>query len=259
MAADLKDKTLPAVAGRALRAAGALLFWLLLWYLASRGVNKELLLPKPSTVALALYQSVRSSVFWLSVLLSILRVLMGFLLGATAGVLLAAATACSRTADALLSPMIRVIRTTPVASFIILAQLWLHTAILPGFIAALMVLPIVWGNLSEGIAKTDLQLLEMGRCYGFSRWKQLRLIYLPSLRPWFRSACTTSLGLAWKSSVAAEVLCQPRQAIGTQLYYSKIYFETEQLFAWTAVVILLSVLLERLLKSLLNRCGGSHG
>ena len=93
----------------------------------------------------------------------------------------------------------------------------------------------------------------MGQEYGFSPWKTLRLVYLPSLRPWFRSASLTSLGLAWKSGVAAEVLCQPKLAIGTQLYYGKIYLETDRLFAWTAVVIVLSVLLERLLRRLLRQ------
>ena len=53
--------------------------------------------------------------------------------------------------------------------------------------------------------------------------------------------------------MAAEVLCQPKLAIGTQLYYGKIYLETDRLFAWTAVVIVLSVLLERLLRRLLRQ------
>jgi NitT/TauT family transport system permease protein len=70
--------------------------------------------------------------------------------------------------------------------------------------------------------------------------------------PYFRSACVTALGMAWKSGVAAEVLCQPRKAIGTQLYYAKIYLETENLFAWTAVVVLLSILMEKLFVGLMR-------
>ena len=46
--------------------------------------------------------------------------------------------------------------------------------------------------------------------------------------------------------IAAEVLGRPARAIGSQIYDSKIYLETPDLFAWTLVVILLSVLLERL-------------
>lgn len=253
MSADRKHKTLPTIVGRALRLLAALLFWLVIWFWVAISVDKEALLPRPSTAITTLCHAVQNSAFWYSVLLSILRVLLGFLSGAIAGAVLATAISFSQICDTLLSPMIRVIRTVPVASFIILAQLWLHSTILPAFIAALMVLPVVWGNVSEGIIKTDPQLLEMGRCYGFNFWKQLRLIYLPSLRPWFGSACVTGLGLSWKSGIAAEVLCQPKQAIGTQLYYSKIYFEIDQLFAWTIVVIILSVALEWLLKRLLSK------
>ena len=66
----------------------------------------------------------------------------------------------------------------------------------------------------------------------------------------------TAIGLAWKSGVAAEVLCLPKAAIGTQVYYSKIYLETPSLFAWTAVVIVLSMLLERIVRRLLGVKGG---
>ena len=81
----------------------------------------------------------------------------------------------------------------------------------------------------------------------------MRLIYLPSLRPYFLAAITTAMGLAWKSGVAAEVLCIPRPAIGTQIYNSKLYLDIPDLFAWTVAVVLLSLALEWLLRRLLER------
>ena len=91
--------------------------------------------------------------------------------------------------------------------------------------------------------------------YRFGRWKTLRLVYVPSVLPYFASGCATGLGLAWKAGVAAEVLCQPRLAIGTQVYRAKITLETPDLFAWTAVVIALSFLLEYALGLLFRRLG----
>ena len=149
--------------------------------------------------------------------------------------------------------MVRIVRATPVASFIVLMLLWVRTAFLPSLISALMVLPILWGNVTRGIRETDPLLLEMGEVYGFGFWKQKRLIYLPSVLPYFTSGCKTALGLAWKSGVAAEVLCLPKQAIGTQVYYSKIYLETPSLFAWTLVVIILSFFVEGVLVFGMNR------
>ena len=85
------------------------------------------------------------------------------------------------------------------------------------------------------------------------RLKTVRLVYLPSVRPYFLSAVVTSLGLAWKSGVAAEVLCRPAWAVGTQIVQARDYLETPSLFAWTLVVLLLSLALEKLLSALLNR------
>jgi NitT/TauT family transport system permease protein len=109
-----------------------------------------------------------------------------------------------------------------------------------------MVIPIVWGSLCTAITETDKDLLEMAKLYRFGTTKTIRLIYVPSALPLFKSACNTSIGLSWKSGIAAEVLCLPRFSVGTYLYYSKIYLETPSLFAWTAVVIILSFALEKL-------------
>ena len=119
-----------------------------------------------------------------------------------------------------------------------------------------MVLPVVWESVSAGIRSADPQLLELARSYQFSRRKLICYVYLPAVRPHFAAGVCTAIGLAWKSGVAAEVLCLPKAAIGTQVYYSKIYLETPSLFAWTAVVIVLSMLLERIVRRLLGVKGG---
>jgi NitT/TauT family transport system permease protein len=165
-------------------------------------------------------------------------------------------TCASIWTDRLLSPAIRVVRAAPVASFILLVVLWTDKNYVPVVISVLMVIPVVWGNLSRGIRETDPQLLELARAYGFSGWRTVRLVYLPCLRPYFVSAITTATGLAWKSGVAAEVLCLPSSAMGTQIFNTKYYVEIPELFAWTAVVVTLSLLLEKLLRRVLVRKGG---
>ena len=93
----------------------------------------------------------------------------------------------------------------------------------------------------------------MAQVYRLSLWKKLRFIYLPAVLPFFSSACVNGLGFAWKSGIAAEVLGRPKLAIGKQIYDSKIYVEIPELFAWTLVVILLSMLLEYLLLKLMEQ------
>ena len=237
-------------------------FWLGVWQLAAllvdrqlNGRGNELLMPYPVTVLAALTKLLGESAFLITVASSLGRIVLGLAMGAASGAALAGLTCSSRWADRLLSPAIRVLRATPVASFILLVVLWTDKNFVPVVIAALMVIPVVWGNLSRGIRETDGQLLELARAYRFSRWKTVRLIYLPSLRPYFTSAITTATGLAWKSGVAAEVLCLPNSAMGTQIFNTKYYLEIPDLFAWTAVVVTLSLLLEKLLRAILGRKG----
>ena len=241
------------------RIAIPLAFWLGVWQLAAMAVDLELLLPSPVQVWTSLTALAGTDTFWLSALFTLARVFAGLLGGTVLGGLLAFATHFSPSASLLLAPAIRVVRATPVVSFILLVYLWVSRANIPGVIAAMMVLPVVWGGLTAGLDGVDPQLLELARAYRFSRWKTLRLIYLPSLRPYFLSAVTTAMGLAWKSGVAAEVLCLPNPALGTRIYNTKYYLEVPELFAWTAVVVALSLILERLLRLALGRWGGGAG
>ena len=99
----------------------------------------------------------------------------------------------------------------------------------------------------------DRKLLELAQCYRFSRWKTVTLLYLPALRPYILTALTTATGLAWKSGVAAEVLCPPVQAIGSRIQQAKAALETPDLFAWTLTIVALSLALEKLLRRGLGR------
>ena len=238
-------------------------FWLGVWQLCALlvdwsvgGRGNQLLLPYPATVWAALLRLAGQGAFWESVLLSLLRVSAGLAIGLCLGGLAAVLTCISTWTDRILSPAIRVVRAAPVASFILLVLLWTGRDQVPLIIVSLMVLPVVWDSLSQGIRATDPRLLELAYAYRFSRRRTARLIYLPSLRPHLASALTTSVGLAWKSGVAAEVLCLPRSALGTEIYYTKYYLEIPELFAWTAVAVALSLLLERLFRALLTRWGG---
>ncbi len=241
--------------GKMAKSLGALAFWLGVWALLAWIVDRELLLPRPVTVARRLASLVVTAPFWRVTAVSLGRILLGAVLGAVGGVLTAAGTSRYRFLDAVLSPLLSVIRSTPVASFILLVLIWVGRDILPCVIVFLMVLPVVWGNVSTGVAATDRQLLEMARVYRFGRWQTVRRVYAPSVGPYLLSACHTSLGLAWKAGVAAEVLTVPALSVGRQLFEAKLYMDTAGLFGWTAVVVLCSLILEKLFTALIRRLG----
>lgn len=238
---------------RILIKAAAILFWVAAWQLLSVKIAQELLIASPLRVFARLFELCLEAFFWRSVLFTLLRVAAGFLFALIAGTALAVVCARFNTARALVSPLFGAVRATPVASFIILALLWLPTDRLPAFIAFFMVVPVVWSNIYAGITQADRELLEMAKVFRFSKTKIISSVYMPSVMPFFISACSVGLGFAWKSAIAAEVICLPRASIGRQLHNAKIYLETPDLFAWTIAVIILSVLLEKLTLVALNR------
>ena len=227
-------------------------FWLGVWQLAAMAVGRELLLPSPAAVGRTLARLARTGEFWLAALASLGRIFGGLALGCVLGGALAWLTYRFAAARLLLAPAIRVVRATPVVCFILLVYLWVSRERIPGAISAMMVLPVMWGNLDAGLASTDAQLLELARAYRFPPFKTVRLIYLPSLRPHFASGLLTCMGLAWKSGVAAEVICPPRLAIGTKISHARTALETPELFAWTLVIIVLSLAMEGALRRLLT-------
>jgi NitT/TauT family transport system permease protein len=234
-------------AGRSLRFLFIFLFWIVVWQIAYLIIDRDIVFSSPAQVAGRLIELISIDEFWASTVGSLARIGLGFLAGLAAGVLLAILSVANRWFAALFKPLLSMIRATPVSSFIILALIWMSSVRVVVFIVFLMVMPIIWANLVEGIRKTDRQLLEMARLFKMNRWRRIRLIYLPSISPFLISAVSTSLGLGWKAGIAAEVLSTPDLSLGKSLYESKIYLETQDLFAYTAVIIILSMVLEKLI------------
>lgn len=231
----------------------AFAFWILVWQIISMIVQQEILIVSPAKVILRLSQLVLQGEFWLTAGTSILRIMLGFLEAVVIGTILAIITVKIPFAYDLFYPVLSIIKATPVASFIILALVWTGRDNVPTLMAMLMVLPIIWANVSDGINGTDKRLLEVAKVFNFSKAKTIKKVYIPSVLPLFVSGCTTGIGLAWKAGIAAEVISVPSNSIGTMLYNAKIYIETADLFAWTIVIIVLSVILEKLVVFLINK------
>ena len=215
------------------------------------GMGTSLLLPSPAETFLRLRQLLGDPSFYSIIGHTFLRIFSGFLLGTAAGCTLGGLTAFSQLLYRFFALPMNAIKSTPVASFLILALVWIKGENLSTFIAFLMVLPVIWQSVHTGLGSADPELLEMARVYRFSRGKKLRYLYLPAALPYLISAMRVGLGFSWKSGIAGEVIAIPSQAIGTQLYNAKIYLDMPGLFAWTIVIILLSAAIERVVLFLL--------
>lgn len=229
------------------------LFWAVLWQAAHLAIQNDVIFVGSFDMLGALWQLLPEVSFWQTLLHSFFKISAGFLMAFVLGILLGwASYACSFVKDLLEPPML-LIRSVPVASFVILALIWIGSDGLSVFISFLVVIPMIYTGTLTGLEHTDRELLEMSRVFSFSFFKRLRYIYIPAVHPYLLSSCRTALGMSWKSGVAAEVIGIPQASIGEQLYYSKLYLDTAGLFAWTFAIIVISAGFERFFLSLLMR------
>ena len=231
----------------------AVVFWLVVWQGAAMAIGQEVFLVSPVQALCTLLQLLPQAGFWQRGAFSSGRILLGFALGAVVSVVLAVCAARWQAVDILFAPVMQLVKATPVASFIILALVWVRGASLSVLISFLMVLPVLYGAVRTGLANADVQLLEMARVFRLPLSRRLRAVWLPAVLPAFRQGCSVALGICWKSGVAAEVIGLPNGSIGDALYRAKITLSTGELFAWTFVIILLSAGFEKLFLFVLDK------
>ena len=232
--------------------AAAVLFWLVIWQIAAWKTDSSIILVSPVDAVKRLCELAVMGEFWQSVLFSAGRVLLGFILGLTVGTVLALVSAKVKLVRTLFSPLISVMKSIPVASFTILALIWIGSKNLSVLVSFLICVPIVCSNMMEGLDQLDPKLREMAVTFRIPPWRRFVGVYISQLLPYFRSASRLAIGLCWKSGVAAEVIGIPNGSIGEKLYQSKVYLETADLFAWTITVILLSYLCEKIFALIIN-------
>lgn len=230
----------------------AIAFWILIWEALALRIGSELILASPVSVAKTLFGMIGRGELWKPVWFSLARIFTGFAAALVLGSAAAVVSSRVRAVKILLSPITSVIKSTPVASFIILAIIWFGSRNLNAFISFLMGFPIVYLNILSGIESVSRELLEMSEVYGMNLRKKLTYVYLPQLMPFVTSACSVALGLCWKSGVASEVIGISVGSIGERLYESKLYFMTSELLAWTVVIIVISTVIEKLVLAALG-------
>ncbi len=229
------------------------LFWIIVWQIAGMAIHNDILFAGPADVVRSLSALLPTADFWISTGQSFGKIVFGFFTAFLSGIALGSLAFRFPALKELLEPLVLLTKSIPVASFVILALIWVGSEHLSVFISFLVVLPMIYVNTIAGLESTDRKLLEMAQVFSLSFARRIRFIYLPALMPYLVSGCKIALGMSWKSGIAAEVIGVPSGTIGENLYMSKIYLATSDVFAWTIVIILVSALFEKLFLAFLGR------
>jgi len=232
---------------------GSLLVLVLGWALAAKQAGKEIILPSPLVTFQHLLGLLSSAHFWRHLSATLLRGLTGFGLSFFMGLLIGLLSGLHPPFKTFFQPWLTAIRSTPSMALILLALIWFKSNAVTLFVTFLVVFPIITQNVSEGLQQVDPQLKELARLYQVSTSRVIREMYLPAILPYLATGAAASLGLTWKVMIAAEVVANPPLGIGTQMDLARIFLQTAEVFAWTIVVIMISLFFDRLLTSLLRR------
>lgn len=222
-------------------------FWIGIWYLLYFIIDNSLLFPAFHEVISRLVELVCTAQFYKTIIQSVLRITAGLVIAVMLGIVIAIPTARFKILHSVASPLMTMLKATPVASFIILLLLWIGRDVAPAIISVFVVLPVVWTGVETGILQTDKKLIEMASVYNMGTSQKIKYVYVPSVMPYFISSIKSSVGMAWKAGIAAEVLSLPLISIGKQIYESKQNLETIDLFAWTLIAVVISVAIEGLM------------
>ncbi len=220
--------------------------WMIIWYLAAHLVGSELILPGPHAAFKALVRLLGTGDFYLNVLWTVLRTVLGIAISFVLGVIFAFLADRSAPLREFLRLPVSFFKSIPVMAIIIYVILVVKSDWVAVVVCFLMCFPIAYTNILNGLEALDIKKTELGRMLKLSGRQMERFIVWPSLDTQIRTALSLITAMSWKVVVASEVLAIPKHSIGYQMLNSKYYLETADLFAYMIVLIILSLVMEKL-------------
>ena len=233
------------MAVKKLRRLGMIGLWIIIWHLLSLTLHSDILLPSPASVVASFIQIGRTNEFWLAIGHSVFKICLGFLGGVVSAIVFGGISCRCNWMREFLAPMISTIKSIPVASFIILALVWISSTQLSIFISFLVTFPILYIAVLEGYDQVDKELLEMTNVFRVDGWMKIRYVYVSEMLPFLTAGAKTAVGMCWKAGISGEIIGLPKNSIGEQLYLSKVYLNISELFVWTFVIVFVCFLCEK--------------
>jgi NitT/TauT family transport system permease protein len=231
----------------AVKKAVIIIIWLAVWQLASMVTGLEILLPGPVRVFTTFFRLLLTREYYKTVIHSMLYIITGFAAAFAAGVVFGSLSGFFLLLKDFLEPVLLLMKSVPVAAIIILMLIWFGSSKTVVIISFMVVFPMIYNAAYEGIRAADNKMLELAAVYKLPPASRIRVIYFPAACPFFEASLKTSFGMCWKAGVSAEVIGLVKNSIGSQLYYSKLYLMTPELFAWSATIMLLSCIFEKII------------
>lgn len=214
-----------------------------LWAIFAAVIDMELIVPSIGATTEKLGNLLGGAAFYRAVGNTLLRTLASFFIGAFSALVLSLVS-LNKACFKFLSPVIKIVRSVPTMSVILLTVIWMEPATSPIFVAFLINFPIMYSGFYSAFSGVDKDLVSMSNVYGVKAKDKIFSLYLPSVAPAAFDCMQSAIGLTVKIVISAEVIAQTRYSMGIAMQAARGYLETAELLAWTLAAVVLSYLLE---------------
>lgn len=181
---------------------------LIVWQLAGQfNFVPPVFLPAPTSILQSFWDLLITNKLTEHLAVSMLRAILGFLIGGALGLLFGAIVGLSRYMEYLFNPSLQLLRMTPTLAIAPLIILWFGFGEVSKvvIIATAAFFPLYLQTFL-GIRSVDNRLFEVTKVLGFNKLKLLRHLIIPSAMPNILLGIRLSLGVSWLSLIVAELL-----------------------------------------------------
>lgn len=214
------------------------------WLIAAAAVKNEYLIAPVGASVKEFFALFANALFWRALGHTFARTLIAFLISFALALACACLAVAFKPFAAFMRPVTAFFRTLPTMAVLLLILVWLTPRTAPVAVAMLVLFPMIYTQLSEGIAGVDGELLQMAKVYEVPLRRILTGIYLPHLAPIALTQTGASLSFGLKLIISAEVMASTRTALGGMLSEAQAYINLPKIAALTLVAVVLGILIE---------------
>lgn len=223
-----------------------------IWQIAAWSIHNDFLMPYPIEVLSTMIKQCSDISFYSILFATLSRSLCGLLVAFLIGGICAILSFYFVYFKHCISPIILLTKSIPNIAYIIIILVWFGSESSAVIITFLILFPVIYANIYEGLQSMDQDLKDVLRIYPEKRMTTLYKVYLPMLVPTINASLSSGLGLSFKVGVMAEIIGQVQIGVGRQLNIARFNMDMTTIFAWTLWIIILLIIIDYIRKLSMN-------